>query len=286
MSEILTLVDAEREHILKALQECNGVIGGKNGAAVKLGMARTVLMSRMHKHNISREEIWQGLAPSLPATEDPNVPSPETEKMQRTIRELRSAASKKRTETLASRRIYGSVDYIAVHLFHGEAKMISYARLVAEDGDTRFQAFIEAWDKDHQVPMATHASLTELLKESGINSIDFVVETMRACMKRNMELSNIYAGLTHLGVVKANSKQAMKAKGVKDREMFLQHSGWLPTSKGHTVNVLTQANSNATSVAAAAIGVGEKTENTPLPSFEEQTVDGSKIVRQEFEDPA
>jgi len=45
---------AERQTILRALQEANGIVGGPNGAAARLGMKRTTLHSRMQKLNISR----------------------------------------------------------------------------------------------------------------------------------------------------------------------------------------------------------------------------------------
>ena len=53
-----TLEGAEREHILRVLRECGGVISGPRGAAVKLGLKRTTLQSKMRKLGISR----QGLA--------------------------------------------------------------------------------------------------------------------------------------------------------------------------------------------------------------------------------
>ena len=55
---IVPLQDAEREIVLQALKECHGLIGGPKGAAVKLGMKRTTLNSRLRKLRISREEIW------------------------------------------------------------------------------------------------------------------------------------------------------------------------------------------------------------------------------------
>src|SRR5262245_14532359 len=51
---ISTLEDAEREHIARALDETNWVIGGPNGAAARLGMKRTTLQSKMQKLGISR----------------------------------------------------------------------------------------------------------------------------------------------------------------------------------------------------------------------------------------
>jgi len=49
---LTTLEEAERAHILKALRESRGRIGGPEGAAARLGMKRTTLQSRMLKAGI------------------------------------------------------------------------------------------------------------------------------------------------------------------------------------------------------------------------------------------
>jgi len=46
---VVTLADAERAHIHRVLDETNWTIGGNNGAAAKLGMPRTTLISRMER---------------------------------------------------------------------------------------------------------------------------------------------------------------------------------------------------------------------------------------------
>jgi formate hydrogenlyase transcriptional activator len=48
------LAEVERDHILRALEVSNWVVGGKNGAAQRLGVKRTSLLYRMHKLCISR----------------------------------------------------------------------------------------------------------------------------------------------------------------------------------------------------------------------------------------
>jgi len=53
-TQVTTLADAEREHILAALNQTNWVIGGPAGAAARLGMKRTTLLSRMQKLGITR----------------------------------------------------------------------------------------------------------------------------------------------------------------------------------------------------------------------------------------
>jgi transcriptional regulator with GAF, ATPase, and Fis domain len=51
-----TLSDAERAHILEILKETDWVIGGRGGAAVRLGLPRTTLISRMQKLGISYKQ--------------------------------------------------------------------------------------------------------------------------------------------------------------------------------------------------------------------------------------
>ena len=51
-----TLESADREHILKALRECKGVIAGKHGAAARLGLKRTTLNSKLKKLGIERSD--------------------------------------------------------------------------------------------------------------------------------------------------------------------------------------------------------------------------------------
>jgi formate hydrogenlyase transcriptional activator len=50
-----TLRDSEREYIMKALKECNGMIAGPNGAAARLGLKRTTLQSKMKKLGLSKD---------------------------------------------------------------------------------------------------------------------------------------------------------------------------------------------------------------------------------------
>jgi formate hydrogenlyase transcriptional activator len=53
-ASISTLEQAERQHILRALQQTQWRIGGPKGAATLLDMKRTTLQARMRKLNIRR----------------------------------------------------------------------------------------------------------------------------------------------------------------------------------------------------------------------------------------
>jgi formate hydrogenlyase transcriptional activator len=53
-SAAVTMEAAERQHILRTLEETDWTIGGARGAAARLGMKRTTLQSRMQKLGITR----------------------------------------------------------------------------------------------------------------------------------------------------------------------------------------------------------------------------------------
>jgi formate hydrogenlyase transcriptional activator len=59
-ASIRTLEDAERTHITKTLRETNWVVGGRGGAAARLGLARTTLIAMMQRLGIRRETLGQG----------------------------------------------------------------------------------------------------------------------------------------------------------------------------------------------------------------------------------
>ncbi len=54
--ENATLHEAERDHILRALREAKGQIGGPDGAAARLGLKRTTLNSKIKKLGIERSD--------------------------------------------------------------------------------------------------------------------------------------------------------------------------------------------------------------------------------------
>jgi formate hydrogenlyase transcriptional activator len=54
---VVTMDDAERRHILDALDASNWVVGGPSGAAVMLGLKRSTLQSRMQKLGIMRRYV-------------------------------------------------------------------------------------------------------------------------------------------------------------------------------------------------------------------------------------
>jgi len=66
-----TLAEAERAHIIATLRETNSVVGGRNGAAARLGLNRTTLIAKMRKLGILETSDTNAKAPvgrfSVPA---------------------------------------------------------------------------------------------------------------------------------------------------------------------------------------------------------------------------
>jgi formate hydrogenlyase transcriptional activator len=54
-----TLADANRVHIMATLRKTNWVVGGRNGAATRLGVNRTTLIAKMRKLGICRDTAEQ-----------------------------------------------------------------------------------------------------------------------------------------------------------------------------------------------------------------------------------
>jgi formate hydrogenlyase transcriptional activator len=54
-----TLADADKAHITATLRQTNGVIGGRNGAAARLGLKRTTLIAKMRRLGLSMETAHQ-----------------------------------------------------------------------------------------------------------------------------------------------------------------------------------------------------------------------------------
>jgi len=56
-----TFTDSQRALILRALEATGWVIGGPHGAAARLGLKRTTLITKMRKFGISRPTLQENL---------------------------------------------------------------------------------------------------------------------------------------------------------------------------------------------------------------------------------
>jgi len=63
----VTLEEAERSHILQTLERTDGVVGGPNGAAARLGLPRTTLIAKMSRLGIDAFQNSRALAGAMAA---------------------------------------------------------------------------------------------------------------------------------------------------------------------------------------------------------------------------
>jgi formate hydrogenlyase transcriptional activator len=61
----VTLDEAQRSHIVQTLEQTDGVIGGPNGAAARLGMPRTTLIAKMNRLRIYTFQSSRALAGAM-----------------------------------------------------------------------------------------------------------------------------------------------------------------------------------------------------------------------------
>jgi formate hydrogenlyase transcriptional activator len=76
IANVRTLTAAVRAHIVETLRETNWVVGGRNGAAARLGLGRTSLIARMRRLGISRQTAEQraGLSDSYVKAASSSLP--------------------------------------------------------------------------------------------------------------------------------------------------------------------------------------------------------------------
>jgi formate hydrogenlyase transcriptional activator len=75
----VTLKQAEGSHILETLQQTEGVVGGRNGAAARLGLPRTTLIAKMQRLGINLGQSSASpvrAVASVPISEDPILRTP------------------------------------------------------------------------------------------------------------------------------------------------------------------------------------------------------------------
>ena len=68
-----TLIDSERALILRTLEAAGWVIGGRDGAASRLGLKRTTLIYKMQRHGISRPSFASNFEMTRPSMREAEV---------------------------------------------------------------------------------------------------------------------------------------------------------------------------------------------------------------------
>lgn len=136
----------------------------------------------------------------------------------------------------------------------GREAFIRIVQLAAEGGDDDAKKFrsiwfdLSAWDQ-------AHANVDLVCLAAGIDRGTLVGTMARTAFNFGCDVGNLIASVAHPTIIEGTVRSAKRlnsAIGQRDRMALLAHSGFLPTPKGATINVVASANAAAAASAAAS----------------------------------
>jgi len=159
----------------------------------------------------------------------------------------------------------GTFAYAMHRIDGGLATFLKYVRLGAPESET-LQKFLSVWDglsqnKQRKIPME------QLCEAAGVTPSELLGEATEFAHKYNGDISNLIAAEFLPSIVQASVRAAQRPRGVDDRRMLMQHAGFVPISKGSTINIMNR-------IANQVAGGGEG-----LPSHEERTLGLAQVIR-------
>lgn len=150
----------------------------------------------------------------------------------------------------------------------GKHAFFDYAR---QSGIDSIKSVVAAWDALSNTDKR-YATVEDLCEKVGVIPRLFFAEVTAIAIEMNNDVSNLVAAAFQPRIVEKSIKTALTTDGFKDREMQLQHSGFAPTPKGSTINVIAAAQ------AKAAAGAGNENE-AGVPDFESLMMSNVAVLR-------
>lgn len=129
----------------------------------------------------------------------------------------------------------------------------------------KFLATYHSWQ--HSFGLATPDAICA---RAGISPVDLIKTVVGVLYTANAELANWVAAAAHPQIVERTIQSAHRVNskiGRQDRHDLLVHAGFLPTSKGATINVNASVSAQAAAAAMASSGPRAAGDRSPLPSF-------------------
>lgn len=144
-------------------------------------------------------------------------------------------------------------------------------------GEPRFKKLVWAWDqlsdRDRRV-----VKLEDLLSGCEISPDEFLSFVVPAIYRRNVDMGQLIAAVSHPQIVQAAIVSAQMDDGFKDRELLLTANGFLPTKQGASISIQNNNSVNA-SASAAAVSSG----GSGMPSFESRAMEMGKALQEPLE---
>lgn len=149
--------------------------------------------------------------------------------------------------------------------------LLALAKMV-EDGDENAQAVQALFDSLSRT-LKSKLSFDELLMRSKVDALAFVGKLSSVMYEQGIAIGNVIAAAHHPMVVGATVEAALMPGGVKDRQMLLNHHGFLPQKRGSSINIGI-VNQQQNNQPAASDG-----DERGLPTFESETLSMRGLVR-------
>ena len=141
----------------------------------------------------------------------------------------------------------------------------------------RYKKYQPILDMFYELPIRQQNAiyLEEICLVMAVNPAEMFGDCVEIAYEHKLNTTRALISLATPKVMARNIKEALKAKGVEDRRMFLTAAQVLPSPKGSVINVTANAQSAALNPSATG----------GLPSFEDSTLIFSDIVKRAAELP-
>ena len=144
-------------------------------------------------------------------------------------------AKERRKKRAREGRVAATLQYAASRLDGGRESFLVYARSAAS-AHPEIKPFLEHYDGITQYERQKY-TLDVLAQQAGISPRILIEAVAGEAFEQGVNVANLIAAHHLPEVVRESVKVAVTRKGVKDREMLMQHHGFLPVPKGTTINI-------------------------------------------------
>ncbi len=162
-----------------------------------------------------------------------------------------------------------TLENAAKFLSGGRTEFMFYLELAARE-DERLKPIARSWGrmKEAERRRASIDSLCEKLAPE-LTPAKILGAVAAAAFELNYNYSELIAAVGHRLVVQRSIKEALNPSGIADRQLHFQHTKYVPTPRGSSVNVFQ----------GMRVGLGEKDEPSGLPPFETEAIEATNRVR-------
>lgn len=136
----------------------------------------------------------------------------------------------------------------------GRTRFLQFVQLAAEADDDNAKKFFLTFSELTKWEQAK-VSFDLVCLSSGISRVELLKSVVGIAFEHMTDVANLVAAAAHPAIVErtvASAKRINSGIGQRDRHALLTHAGFLPVSKGATINVSMTATANAAAAAAAA----------------------------------